>query len=233
VSQLGVVHGRNHLLQPHFVARELTDGFHVPKGNPVRLPLRNRSPGKAEVIGKGGAASGLGFEPGLQIHAPSLGDIERRSQGLPNRKCDSIHLTMDADRRRRLLAYVKAHYGGPFGSIDRNKLMARTQLTKGRISQLFDEDQPFGERAARALAERLGLRLDYFERDELDIDLDPDTLDFALRYQRASRDQRAVLRSVQEAFAPVRDPSHEPELPGMSDFAALEANQPNRRKTDR
>jgi hypothetical protein len=231
VSHLGVLHGRNHLLQPHFVAREFTDGLHVPERNPVRLPLRNRSPGKAEMLGEGGTASGLGFQPGLEIHAPSLGDIERRSQGLSNSKCDSIHLTMNAERRRRLIAYVKAHFGGPFGSIDRNKLMARTGLTKGRISQLFDEGQPFGERAARAMAERLGLRLDYFERDVDDVDLDPDTLDFALRYQRATRDQRAVLRSVQEAFAPSRDPEHEPELPGMSDFAALET--PRRRTSDR
>lgn len=42
--------------------------------------------------------------------------------------------------------------------------MQKTGLTKGRVSQLFDESQPFGELAARNLAEKLGLAQDYFER---------------------------------------------------------------------
>lgn len=41
--------------------------------------------------------------------------------------------------------------------------MQLSGLTKGRISQLFDDNQPFGERAAAGLAERLGLPSDVFE----------------------------------------------------------------------
>jgi len=38
-------------------------------------------------------------------------------------------------------------------------------MTKGRIAQLFDERQPFGERAGRSIADRLQLPPDYFEHD--------------------------------------------------------------------
>jgi hypothetical protein len=64
-------------------------------------------------------------------------------------------------RRSRFVAYFA---GKPFWG-DRGKLIAKTGYSKGRIAQLFDEDQAFGERAARSLAERLGLDPDYFERD--------------------------------------------------------------------
>lgn len=65
---------------------------------------------------------------------------------------------MDAERRRRFAAY----FSGPPLRGDRQKLMKVTGLSKGRVSQLFDEAQPFGERAAVALAEKLGLPSDAF-----------------------------------------------------------------------
>ena len=64
-------------------------------------------------------------------------------------------------RRERLLAWFnKAPCKG-----DRGKLIAASGLTKGRIAQLFDDEQPFGERAAAALATRLGLESDFFEHN--------------------------------------------------------------------
>jgi hypothetical protein len=63
-------------------------------------------------------------------------------------------------RRERFIAY----FNGPLRG-SRSKLMERTGLTPGRVSQLFDEKQAFGERAARNLAESLGLPGDYFEVD--------------------------------------------------------------------
>lgn len=42
-------------------------------------------------------------------------------------------------------------------------LVARSGYTKGRVSQFLDKRQAFGERAARALEERLGLPKNYFE----------------------------------------------------------------------
>jgi len=65
----------------------------------------------------------------------------------------------DDARRQRFLQW----FAGKPCVGDRGKLMELTGLTKGRISQLFDTGQPFGERAAGALAERLGLPGDVFE----------------------------------------------------------------------
>lgn len=68
---------------------------------------------------------------------------------------------MDNKRRRRFVAY----FSGPPLNGDRAQLIKKTHLTKGRVSQLFDEAQPFGERAAEHLAQALGLPNDYFEAD--------------------------------------------------------------------
>lgn len=69
---------------------------------------------------------------------------------------------MTNSRRTRFLRYFNE---GPLKG-SREALIRRTGLTKGRISQLFDEAEPFGERAASGLAEKLGLPPDYFERDQ-------------------------------------------------------------------
>jgi hypothetical protein len=63
-------------------------------------------------------------------------------------------------RRRRLVAYLHDELEG-----SRSRLIELTGLTHGRVSQLFDEQQPFGEQAAANLAEKLGLALHYFEHD--------------------------------------------------------------------
>jgi hypothetical protein len=81
-------------------------------------------------------------------------------QAFPKPKVFSIGL-MENRRRDRFIAY----FNGPPLKGDRELLIRKSGYTKGRISQFFDDEQPFGERAARALAERLGLSPDYFERD--------------------------------------------------------------------
>jgi hypothetical protein len=59
----------------------------------------------------------------------------------------------DQHRKKRLeLLIASPPYSG-----DRTKFIHKAGLTKGRISQLLDPGEAFGERAAKALAERLGL----------------------------------------------------------------------------
>jgi hypothetical protein len=76
---------------------------------------------------------------------------------------------MENARRRRFLAWYGQHYRE--GAAGRAKFMADTgkrgekAITKGRVTQLFDDSEPFGELAARNLAIRLGLEPDYFEHD--------------------------------------------------------------------
>lgn len=68
-------------------------------------------------------------------------------------------------------------------------------------------------------------------------DLDSDALDFAADYQRMSAEQRRAMRNFYQVFSRVLPDidlsQNEPELPGMSDFGALEAEIPRQRKTDR
>lgn len=71
-------------------------------------------------------------------------------------------LPMDA-RRKRFLDWYAAHYKP--GADGRAAFMQKTKLTKGRVTQLFNEKEPFGERAAVALAGRLGLPDDAFLKD--------------------------------------------------------------------
>lgn len=59
---------------------------------------------------------------------------------------------MDSQRRTRLLQLLATRYNG-----DRAQLILDSKLSKGRISQLLDASQAFGERAARDLERKLGL----------------------------------------------------------------------------
>ena len=62
-------------------------------------------------------------------------------------------------RREWLRILIRDHFGG-----SRARLIKKSGLTSGRIAQLLDEDQPFGELAAKSLALRLGLDPGFFER---------------------------------------------------------------------
>lgn len=77
---------------------------------------------------------------------------------------------MDAARRRRFKAWYAKTYGSksdPRASFIRDSaLTTGSPLSKGRVTQLFDEDEPFGEKAATALARRLGLDPDVFLKDD-------------------------------------------------------------------
>lgn len=64
-----------------------------------------------------------------------------------------------ARRRAALRQYLAERLRG-----DRATLIRRSGLTKGRIAQLLGDEGPFGERAARDLAVRLGLPANYFDR---------------------------------------------------------------------
>lgn len=56
--------------------------------------------------------------------------------------------------------------------------MKASGLTKGRLSQLLDPDQPFGDVAARNLEERLSLEPGYFDA------MDARTLRFAMAFEQ-------------------------------------------------
>jgi hypothetical protein len=80
----------------------------------------------------------------------------------------------DANRRAAFLAYFQGTLKG-----DRLVLRQRTGLTNGRITQLLDPNEPFGERAAMSLAKKLRLREDFFLRPGVADDHPPDRRDQA------------------------------------------------------
>jgi hypothetical protein len=67
----------------------------------------------------------------------------------------------DSTRRAAFIRWFKAELDG-----NRKRLMQKTGYSKGRITQILDPNEPFGERAARALCRKLHLDDDYFNVPE-------------------------------------------------------------------
>lgn len=64
----------------------------------------------------------------------------------------------DARRRALLRDYLRVQLRG-----NRAALIRKSGLSKGRIAQLLDDEQPFGERAAQTLGRKLGLGANFFD----------------------------------------------------------------------
>ena len=87
---------------------------------------------------------------------------------------------MHALRRYKLRLLIRERFAD-----DRGEFMKATGLTKGRVSQLLSESEPFGDNAARNLEERLQLDPGYFDA------LDARTLQFALAFERLPESAKA------------------------------------------
>lgn len=79
---------------------------------------------------------------------------------------------MHALRRQKLRDLLNTRFSG-----DRGKFLDASGLTKGRLSQLLDPNEPFGDVAARNLESRLELEPGYFDK------MDARTLQFALSFE--------------------------------------------------
>lgn len=110
----------------------------------------------------------------------------------------SIHLMKDTERRAILTRLIETREA-------RAKFQKKTGYSKGRITQLLDKNEPFGERAAENVARRAGLALDFFENPEAA--LAPDVTKEAraqllTAWGRLSPEQRTVkLREIQAMAA--------------------------------
>lgn len=125
-------------------------------------------------------------------------------------------MTVRNERRRRFLAFFEQRYRG-----DRQKLITDSGLTKGRVAQMFDKGQPFGEAAARGLALRLHLDEDFFERDD---GLSAETLEWAQRYERMDEGERQRWRLLYQVARTGHSASdikpatgHVPSAPGTTE----------------
>lgn len=110
----------------------------------------------------------------------------------------SITFTMKEARRARLIELFNTKYGG-----DRARFMRAVGLTKGRITQLFDEEEPFGEIAARRLAERLSLPGNYFERSApVAEERDPGVETASFAAPPPTPEDQILLRAVKIMYGP-------------------------------
>ncbi len=120
--------------------------------------------------------------------------------------------TVKDHRRARFVELLN----GPFKG-DRAAFMRAARLTKGRITQLLDPEQPFGDTAARRLIERLHLPQDYFDSTA------PSAAGQAVAdaYEKMSPGQQELfLRLLEASFgAPVVG---RPKELGHSDFMDIE-----------
>jgi hypothetical protein len=87
---------------------------------------------------------------------------------------------MHALRRHKLRVLLNTRFSG-----DRGKFLDASGLSKGRLSQLLDEAEPFGDIAARNLETRLDLDPGYFDT------MDARTLQFALAFESLPEPVRA------------------------------------------
>lgn len=78
---------------------------------------------------------------------------------------------MHALRRHKLAHLLNTKYRG-----DRGRFLADSGITKGRLSQLLNPDEPFGDVAARNLEERLQLEPGYFDA------MDAQTVNWAVQF---------------------------------------------------
>lgn len=76
--------------------------------------------------------------------------------------------------RRQKLRFLLSHRFKD----DRGAFLKESGLTKGRLTQLLDPDEPFGDVAARNLEDRLHLDPGYFDA------MDARTVEFAMAFER-------------------------------------------------
>lgn len=88
----------------------------------------------------------------------SLGVAKPKVKALLNLHVYAL-LNMDAHRKQRLQVLINTRFSG-----DRAAFGKEVELSKGRVSQLLDPDEPFGERAAGSLVEKLRLPDRWFDQ---------------------------------------------------------------------
>lgn len=78
---------------------------------------------------------------------------------------------MHSLRRYKLQHLLATRFGGSRGAF-----LSESGLTKGRLTQLLDPNQPFGDVAARNLEDRLQLEPGYFDT------MDAQTVEWAVKF---------------------------------------------------
>jgi hypothetical protein len=102
---------------------------------------------------------------------------------------------MHALRRQKLELLLQGRFKG-----DRGAFLNESGLSKGRLSQLLDPDEPFGDVAARNLEDRLHLDSGYFDA------MDSRTLEFALAFESLPDHQKGQWEALVAMLRPPAPP---------------------------
>lgn len=149
---------------------ECAHRLHELDGHAVIRNLAHPADGDAQMRGKVLVATPLSIQPCFEFHSVSLDCSKPKRQDIPKLNRGSLAISMDKItqyRKEKLAALIKAKpYDG-----NQVAFAKRVGLSKGRISQLLDPSESFGERSARAMATKLRLGERYFE-EGFDTDLD-------------------------------------------------------------
>lgn len=102
---------------------------------------------------------------------------------------------MHALRRQKLKLLLEERYKS-----DRGAFLKASGLSKGRLSQLLDPEQPFGDTAARNLEDRLALDPGYFDA------MDSRTVQFALAFESLPQHQKDQWETLVAMLRPPEKP---------------------------
>jgi hypothetical protein len=98
---------------------------------------------------------------------------------------------MHALRRYKLRHLIEVAFKG-----DRGAFLLRSGLSKGRLSQLLDPKEPFGDIAARNLEERLQLDPGYFDS------MNAATVEWAVKFDALPPELKARWAQLVDMLAP-------------------------------
>lgn len=131
----------------------------------------------------------------MQVHGRSLGERKHFSQDPPKRVGGKLLPAMHALRRQKLRELLSRQFKG-----DRGAFLTASGLTKGRLTQLLDPNEPFGDVAARNLEDRLHLEPGYFDA------MDSRTLQFALTFEALPEHLKAQWEQLASMLGGVKTP---------------------------
>jgi hypothetical protein len=98
---------------------------------------------------------------------------------------------MQTLRRRKLELLLSERFKG-----DRGAFLKESGITKGRLSQLLNPAEPFGDNAARNLEDRLRLEPGYFDS------MDKRTVQFALAFESLPPHQKEKWEELVAILSP-------------------------------
>jgi hypothetical protein len=107
-----------------------------------------------------------------------------------------VDAPMHTLRRQKLQHLLDTRYKG-----NRARFLEESGLSKGRLSQLLDPAQPFGDVAARNLEERLRLEPGFFDA------MDARTVQFAIDFEALPEDIKARWEQLVQLLAHKPDAS--------------------------